>query len=57
MIISECLSNVPFASERVSYFEGGTPIVDVWIKTFVIAKIQFIFEVFHCDTGILRHSR
>ena len=56
MTVSESLSDIPFASERVSYFEGGTPIVDVWNETFVIAKIQFIFEVFHCDTGMLRHS-
>jgi hypothetical protein len=50
------LSDVSFALERGHYFERRAAIVDVRIETFVIAKIQFIFEIFHRDAGISRHD-
>lgn len=28
-------------------FKGGAAVVDIWFKAFVIAKIQFIFEILH----------
>jgi hypothetical protein len=39
-----------------SYFERWTSIVDVRIETFVITKIQFVLEVFHRDTVVLRRD-
>ena len=36
------------------YFSCGTSIVNFWIKTLVIAEIQFVFEMFHGDTSTKR---
>jgi hypothetical protein len=35
------------------YFKRGATVVDVWIETFVITKIQFVLEVFHSDANVL----
>lgn len=33
------------------YFGCRTAVVNIWVETFVIAEIQFVFDMFHDGTG------